>query len=225
MCRYSLERKTSFSASGQICPFGLSFSSLFQNRGKFAPTISPGSILLLARWQIAPIFWRTFFVGPQNCCATPISTALQSLFNCIAAPMMNPNQDNTPCTPSHGMGDMHQRKKPDPPGGVDFVCQAINAPFDRSGSMSTMTNPHGPNLSPPMISAHSTTNASFSQNTNSNNDDDDSNDNNEILTTNLISNSTNDPNDPRLSYLDQDDAVLLSIGFSNHSLVLNYIQQ
>jgi hypothetical protein len=91
--------------------------------------------------------------------------------------------------------------------------------------MSTITNPHGPNLSPPMISAHSTTNASFSQNTKSNNDDDDSNDNNEILTMDLISNSTNDPNDPHFSYLDQDDAVLLSIGFSNHSLVLNYIQQ
>jgi hypothetical protein len=58
-----------------------------------------------------------------------------------------------------------------------------------------------------------------------NNDDDDSNDNNEILTTDLISNSTNDPNDPCFSFLDQDDAVLLSIGFSNHSIVLNYIQQ
>jgi hypothetical protein len=91
--------------------------------------------------------------------------------------------------------------------------------------MSSMTNPHGLNLSPPMISAHSTTNASFSQNTNSNYDDDDSNYNNEILTMDLITNSTNDPNDPRFSYLDQDDAVLLSIGFSNHSLVLNYIQQ
>ncbi len=33
--------KTSFFASGQICPFGLSFPSLFQNRGKFAPNFSP----------------------------------------------------------------------------------------------------------------------------------------------------------------------------------------
>jgi hypothetical protein len=30
-----------FFASGQICPFGLSFPSLFQNRGKFAPNFSP----------------------------------------------------------------------------------------------------------------------------------------------------------------------------------------
>jgi hypothetical protein len=30
-----------FFASGQICPFGLSFPSLFQNRGKFAPDFSP----------------------------------------------------------------------------------------------------------------------------------------------------------------------------------------
>jgi hypothetical protein len=33
--------KTSFFASRQICPFGLSFPSLFQNRGKFAPNFSP----------------------------------------------------------------------------------------------------------------------------------------------------------------------------------------
>jgi hypothetical protein len=81
--------------------------------------------------------------------------------------MMNPNQDNTPHTPSHGTGDMHQRKKPDPPGGVDFVFQAINnAPFDSSGSMSTMTGPTWTKPTPPpMILAHSTTNALFSQNT------------------------------------------------------------
>jgi hypothetical protein len=137
--------------------------------------------------------------------------------------MMNPNQDS-PCTPIHGTGDMHQKKKPDPPGGIDFVCQVTNAPFDCCESMSTMTNPHGPNLSVPMILALSTTNASFSQNANRNNDDegsnvnheilttdanrtnddDGSNVNHEILTTDLISNSTNDPNDPCFSYLDED---------------------
>jgi hypothetical protein len=63
----------------------------------------------------------------------------------------------------------------------------------------------------------------FSHNTNSNNDD--SNDNNEILTIDLISHSTNDPNDPCFAYLDHDDALLLSSGFPTHSLVLNYIQQ
>jgi hypothetical protein len=30
-----------FCKRGQICPFGLSFPSLFQNRGKFAPNFSP----------------------------------------------------------------------------------------------------------------------------------------------------------------------------------------
>jgi hypothetical protein len=66
----------------------------------------------------------------------------------------HPNQD-TAHTASHGKRDMqHQKKKPDPPGGVDFVGQSINAPFDGSGSMSTMTEPYGPNLylpiQPPM---------------------------------------------------------------------------
>jgi hypothetical protein len=133
--------------------------------------------------------------------------------------MMNPNQDNTPHTPSHGhgTGDMHQRKKPDPPGGIDFVFQAINnAPFDSSGSMSTMTGPPWTKPAPPPRYWHIQTpmhKFPRKQNNNKvcNNEDEDSNDNNEILTTDLISNSTNDPNDPCFSFLDQDDAVLLSI--------------
>jgi hypothetical protein len=123
------------------------------------------------------------------------------------------------------MSDLHQKKKPDPPGGVDFVVQSIDAHFDcSSGSMLTMTNLHGPNLSSPMISSYSITDATSSQNNNSNNGD--SNDNNEILTVDLISTSTNDPDVPCSTYLDNhDNALLLSIGFPNHSLVLNHIQQ
>ncbi len=91
-----------------------------------------------------------------------------------------------------------------------------------------MTNPHGPNLSPPMISSYSITNATSSQNNNSNNGDsnDNSNDNNEILTMDLISNSTNDPDVPCSAYLDDNDnALLLSIGFPHHSLSFNHIHQ
>jgi hypothetical protein len=53
--------KTSVFASRQICPFGLSFPSLFQNRGKFAPNFSPGFTVLFVRDEFAPIFWRTIF--------------------------------------------------------------------------------------------------------------------------------------------------------------------
>jgi hypothetical protein len=67
---------------------------------------------------------------------------------------MHHNQENTnqdpPCAPSHAMGDTHQSKKPDPPGVVDFVFQFINAP-PLGRQMSTMTKPHGPNLSYPSI--------------------------------------------------------------------------
>ena len=67
------------------------------------------------------------------------------------------------------MSDTQQINKPDPPGGVEFVIQTINARFDCSsrGSMSTMTDPCVPNLSPPTISSHSSIpDAVSSQNTN-----------------------------------------------------------
>ncbi len=57
--------------------------------------------------------------------------------------------------------------------------------------MSTMTDPYGPNLSPPTISSSSIPDAISSENTN-----------NEILTVGLISNSTNDPDDLCSAYLD-----------------------
>ena len=114
------------------------------------------------------------------------------------------------------MSDTQQMKKPDPSGDVDFVLQSINAQVDCSsgGSMSTMTDPHGPNLSPPTISFYSIPDAISSQNTN-----------NEILTVGLISNSTNDPDDLYSAYLDHNNAHLLSIGFPHQALLLNHFQQ
>ena len=102
------------------------------------------------------------------------------------------------------MSDTQQMKKPDPPGGVEFVVQTVNARFDCSsrGSMSTMTDPYGPNLSPPMISSHSSIpDAVSSQNTN-----------NELLTVGLIINSTNhDPDEScHGDYPDQLDFQFLS---------------
>jgi hypothetical protein len=107
-------------------------------------------------------------------------------------------------------------KKPDPPGGEEFVVQSNNARFDclSRGSMSTMTDPYGPNLSPPTISSHSIPNAVSSQNTN-----------NESFTVGLISNSTNDPDDSCNAYPDHHDFQLLSIGFPHQALVLNHVQQ
>jgi hypothetical protein len=114
------------------------------------------------------------------------------------------------------MSDTQQMKKPDPPGGEEFVVQSKNARFDclSRGSMSTMTDPYGPNLSPPTISSHSIPDAVSSQNTN-----------NESFTVGLISNSTNDPDDSCNAYPDHHDFQLLSIGFPHQALVLNHVQQ
>ena len=115
------------------------------------------------------------------------------------------------------MSDTQQINKPDPPGGVEFVVQSVNARFDCSsrGSMSTMTDPYGPNLSPPTISSHSIPDAISSQNTN-----------NEILTVGLISNSTNDPDEScNGDYPDHKDFQFLSIGFPHLALLLNHVQQ
>ena len=129
---------------------------------------------------------------------------------------MNPNQQDTCHTPSLGMSDTQQMKKPDPPGGVDFVVQSINARFDclSRGTMSTMTDPYGPNLSPPTISSHSVPDAVSTQNNN-----------NEILTVDLISNRTNDPVDSCNAYPDHKDCQFLSIGLPHQALVLNHVQQ
>jgi hypothetical protein len=80
--------------------------------------------------------------------------------------------------------------------------------------MSTMTDPYGPNLSPPTISCHSIPDAVSSQNIN-----------NESFTVGLISNSTNDPDDSCNAYPDHHDFQLLSIGFPHQALVLNHVQQ
>ena len=80
-----------------------------------------------------------------------------------------------------------------------------------------MTDPYGPNLSPPMISSHSSIpDAISSQYTN-----------NEILTVGLISNSTNDPEEScNGDYPDQLDFQFLSrIGFPHLALLLNHVQQ
>lgn len=125
------------------------------------------------------------------------------------------------------MSDTQQIMKPDPPGGVEFVVQSVYARFDclSRGSMSTMTDPYGPNLSPPtmtdpngngpnlsspMISSHSTPDAVSSHNTN-----------NELLTAGLISKCANDPE----RHPDHYDFQFLSIGFPHHALVLNHFQQ
>ena len=80
--------------------------------------------------------------------------------------------------------------------------------------MSTMTDPHRPNLSPKMISSYSIPNTISSQNTN-----------NEILTVGLISNITNDGDDSCSANLDPKDAHLLSTSFPHQALLLNHIQQ
>ena len=81
-----------------------------------------------------------------------------------------------------------------------------------------MTDPYGPNLSPPMISSHSSIpDAISSQNTN-----------NELLTVGLIINSTNhDPDEScHGDYPDQLDFQFLSrIGFPYQALLLNHVQQ
>jgi hypothetical protein len=109
---------------------------------------------------------------------------------------------------------------PDPPEAEEIVYRSFDAHFDGVGSISTMTDPP---LSESPLEKHcmSFSSAANSGSQNTNTDNQDTNNDNDIVTY-FTSNDQPKTNNDTLT---QDDELILSMAFPQHSFMVKYFQE